>query len=73
MKFFLELDLKRVGFFVVFLEDLEFLWELLFIFDIRIAFALRARLFGSDIEICKHISASFALIAFDAPTYADFN
>ena len=33
-------------------------------FDIRIAFALRAMLCGSDIEINKFISASFALIAF---------
>ena len=42
-------------------------------FDIRIAFALRTLLCGSDIEINKFISASFALIAFDAPTDADFN
>ena len=34
-------------------------------FDIRIAFALRAMLCGSDIEINKFISTSFALIAFD--------
>ncbi len=42
-------------------------------FDIRIAFALRAMLCGSDIEINKFISISFALIAFGAQTYADFN
>ena len=42
-------------------------------FDIRIAFALRAMLCGSDIEINKFISASFALIAFGVPTHADFN
>ena len=41
-------------------------------FDIEIAFALRAMLCGSDIEINKFISASFALIAFGVPTYADF-
>ena len=41
-------------------------------FDIRIAFALRAMLCGSDIEINKFISASFALIAFGVPTHADF-
>lgn len=42
-------------------------------FDIEIAIALRAMLCGSDIEINKFISASFALIAFDAPMCADFN
>ncbi len=41
-------------------------------FDIDIAFALRAMLCGSDIEINKFISASFALIAFDAPMCIDF-
>ena len=41
-------------------------------FDIDIAFALRAMLCGSDIEINKFISASFALIAFDVQTYAVF-
>ena len=41
-------------------------------FDIRIAFALRAMLCGSDIEINKFISASFALIAFGVQTYAVF-
>ena len=42
-------------------------------FDIRIAVARRARLYGSDIEICKHISAPLALIAFGSPTCTDFN
>ena len=42
-------------------------------FDIRIAFALRAMLCGSDIEINKFISASFALIVFGVPAYSDFN
>ena len=41
-------------------------------FDIEIAFALRAMLCGSDIEINKFISASFALIAFGVQTYAVF-
>ncbi len=41
--------------------------------DIDIDFALRAMLCGSDIEINKFISASFALIAFDVQTYAVFN
>ena len=41
-------------------------------FDIDIDFALRAMLCGSDIEINKFISASFALIAFDVQTYAVF-
>ena len=41
-------------------------------FDIDIAFALRAMLCGSDIEINKFISASFALIAFGVQTYAVF-
>ena len=42
-------------------------------FDIDIAFALRAMLCGSDIEINKFISASFALIVFGVPAYSDFN
>ena len=42
-------------------------------FDIGIAFALRAMLCGSDIEINKFISASFALIAFGTPMCTDFN
>ena len=41
-------------------------------FDIRIAIALRAMLCGSDIEINKFISASFALIAFGVYPYTDF-
>ena len=67
MKFFLELVFDLIAFLEAILVVLEFLRELLFIFDIDIAFALRAMLCGSDIEINKFISESFALIAFDAP------
>lgn len=73
MKFFLELYPEQRTFLEAFGAFFLFLRELLFIFDISIAFALRAMLCGSDIEINKFISASFALIAFGTPMCTDFN